>query len=126
MSDKRLLRKCGNGKSFLVGTGTFQSNLRDGAQKEPEFERDNLENQSSGNHLKENPEVLSRLGHRAESKEVSASAAKLHNRKGVKPGTVDWERQNPQGICQEHRRHFVQEGRPECQTDYRKDSAVES
>ncbi|MBN1986559.1 MAG: hypothetical protein JW761_09665 [Prolixibacteraceae bacterium] len=43
MSDKRLLRKCGNGKSFLVETGTFQTNLRDGTRKEPKFELDSLE-----------------------------------------------------------------------------------
>jgi hypothetical protein len=34
---------CGNGKSFLVETGTFQSNLRDGTRKEPKFELDSLE-----------------------------------------------------------------------------------
>jgi hypothetical protein len=41
-SHVKQLRKCGNGKSFLVGTGTSQSNLRDGTQKEPKFELDNL------------------------------------------------------------------------------------
>jgi hypothetical protein len=61
---------CGNGKSFLVETGTFHPVLRDGAQKEPEFERDKLEYQSSGNQLKENPEVLSRLGQQAEGKKL--------------------------------------------------------
>jgi len=43
VSDKRLLGKCGNGKSFLVETGTFQPILRDGTQKEPKFELDSLE-----------------------------------------------------------------------------------
>ena len=43
MSDKRLLGTCGNGESFLVETGTFRTNLRDGTQKEPKFELDSLE-----------------------------------------------------------------------------------
>jgi hypothetical protein len=63
----------------------------DGAQEKPKFERDNLEGQSSGNHLKENPEVLSRLGFRQEAKKASVLAAKLRNRERVKPGTVEWE-----------------------------------
>ncbi|MEN8117215.1 MAG: hypothetical protein ABFS16_09565 [Bacteroidota bacterium] len=79
MSDKRLLGNCGNGESFLVETGTFHPVLRDGTTEKPKFERDNLECQSSGNHLKENPEVLSRLSHQAGSTETKVSAAKLHN-----------------------------------------------
>ena len=63
---KGLLGKCRKAKSYLVETGNFLSNLRDGTQKEPKFESDNLEGQNSNNHLKENPEVLSRLGLRQE------------------------------------------------------------
>jgi hypothetical protein len=85
VSDKRLLGRCGNGKSFLIETGTFRTNLRDGITEEPKFERDKLENQSSGNHLKENPEVLSRLGQQAGSNKVSAEIAKLRNTRWVKP-----------------------------------------
>jgi hypothetical protein len=43
------------------------------------------EYQNSGNHLKENPEVLSRLGHQAGSEETKVSAAKLHNVKEATP-----------------------------------------
>ena len=43
MSDKRQLKRCGNGKSFLAETGTFQSDLRDGTSEEPKFEPDSLE-----------------------------------------------------------------------------------
>jgi hypothetical protein len=57
------------------------SNLRDGTTKKPKFETDNLECQNSGNHPKENPEVLSRLGRQAGSNETKVSAAKLHNTK---------------------------------------------
>ncbi|MCF6334109.1 MAG: hypothetical protein L3J11_12575 [Draconibacterium sp.] len=55
--------------------------LREGTQEKPKFGRDKLEYQSSGNQLKGNPEVLSRLSHQAGSKEVSTSAAILHNMK---------------------------------------------
>jgi len=54
---------------------------RDVAHEKPKFERDVLEYQSLGSQLKGNPEVLSRLSHQAGSKEVSTSAAKLHNTK---------------------------------------------
>ncbi|WP_303918916.1 hypothetical protein [Draconibacterium sediminis] len=47
--------------------------------KKLKFERDILEYQSSGNHLEENPEVLSRLGHQAGSKKIKVLTAKLHN-----------------------------------------------
>jgi predicted AlkP superfamily phosphohydrolase/phosphomutase len=60
----------GNQKDLLVEIPKVSTSLRGGIQKEPKFERDNLEGQSSGNHLKENPEVLSRLSHRAGSKET--------------------------------------------------------
>jgi len=66
VSDKRPLRNRGNGKCYLVETGTDSirpSGRRDG---KPKFEQDTLESRSSGNHLKENPEVLSRLGLQAE------------------------------------------------------------
>jgi hypothetical protein len=43
VSDKRQLQRIGNGKSFLVETGTFHTNLRDGEPKEPKFERDGLD-----------------------------------------------------------------------------------
>jgi hypothetical protein len=59
--------------------------LRDGTKKEPKFERGNLESQSSGNQLKGNPEVLSRLGHQAGSKETTVSAAILQSAEWVKP-----------------------------------------
>jgi len=51
--------------------------------KKPKFECDKLEYQNSGNHLEENPEVLSRLGHQAGSTETKVSAAKLHNTGGA-------------------------------------------
>ena len=60
---------------------SFHPLLREGAQEKPKFERDKLEYQSSGNQLKGNPEVLSRLSHQAGSKETKVSAAKLHNTK---------------------------------------------
>ncbi|MCY1722953.1 hypothetical protein OU798_21580 [Prolixibacteraceae bacterium Z1-6] len=59
--------------------------LREGTKEKPKFEPDNLEYQSSGNHLKENPEVLSRLGQQAGSDETKVSAAKLHNTKEATP-----------------------------------------
>jgi len=71
VSHKRLLGKCKKAKSYLVETGNFLSNLRDGTQKEPKFESGLLEGQSSGNHLKENPEVLSRLGLRQEANGIA-------------------------------------------------------
>jgi hypothetical protein len=40
MSDKRQLGKFGNAKRYLVETGTFLSNLREGKLEKPEFERD--------------------------------------------------------------------------------------
>ncbi len=52
VNDKKQFLKCGNGKSFLAETKTFQPTLRDGTLKEPEFEPDNLEigfNQSPKN-----------------------------------------------------------------------------
>lgn len=61
------------------------SNLRDGTREKPKFEPDNLECQRSDNHPKENPEVLSRLGRQAGSKETKVSAAKLHNTKEATP-----------------------------------------
>ena len=75
------LRKCKNAKSYLVETGNILSIPWNGAKEEPRFEPDNLEGQSSDNHLKENPEVLSRLGRQAGSKKASALAATLHNTK---------------------------------------------
>nr|WP_319997402.1 hypothetical protein [uncultured Draconibacterium sp.] len=51
--------------------------------KKLKFERDILEYQSSGNHLKEVPEVLSRLSHQAGSKKTKVLAAKLHNENEV-------------------------------------------
>lgn len=48
-------------KQELILTG-----LRDGTMEKPKFERDNLECRSSGNHLKEIPEVLSGLSLQAE------------------------------------------------------------
>jgi len=65
VSDKRQLGKCGNGKSYLVETETFQSNLREGAPEKPKFDHDLLESQSSFNHREKNPEVLSRLSRQA-------------------------------------------------------------
>jgi hypothetical protein len=53
------------------------------------------------NQLKGNPEVLSRLGHQAESKKTSVFTAALHNTKGATPKC--WlEKQNPQGDCKVH------------------------
>ena len=57
MSDKRQLQRYGNGKSFLVETGTFQTNLRDGVQKEPKFEPDGLEIRNQAI-IKRIPDVL--------------------------------------------------------------------
>ena len=57
----------------------IRTNLRGGTTKKPKFESDKLECQNSGNHLKEYPEVLSRLGQQAGSKETKVSDAKLHN-----------------------------------------------
>jgi hypothetical protein len=50
-------------KSYLVETGTFLSDLREGAPEKPKFEQDLLESHGSFNHRKKNPEVLSRLSH---------------------------------------------------------------
>ena len=58
---------------------------REGAPEKPKFKRDNLESQSLGNQLKGNPEVLSRLSHRAGSNETSVSAVKLHNKEEATP-----------------------------------------
>ncbi|WP_319481780.1 hypothetical protein [uncultured Draconibacterium sp.] len=57
----------------------FHPTPRGGTMKKLKFERDILEYQSSGNHLKEVPEVLSRLSHQAGSKKTKVLAAKLHN-----------------------------------------------
>jgi hypothetical protein len=65
VSDKRQLGKCGNDKSYLVETETFQSNLRVGTPEKPGFEQDLLESHSSFNHREKNPEVLSRLSRQA-------------------------------------------------------------
>ncbi|MCG6189721.1 hypothetical protein [Maribellus maritimus] len=67
VSDKRLLRTCGNGKSFLVETGTFQPNLRDGTQKEPKFELDSLEINVQSI-IGRTPDVLLILSHQAGDK----------------------------------------------------------
>lgn len=71
VSHKGLLRKCKEAKSYLVETGNFLSNLRDGAREEPKFESDHLEGQNSNNHLKENPDVLSRLGLKQEQNGIA-------------------------------------------------------
>ena len=52
-------------ESYLVETGTFLSDLREGTPEKPKFEQDLLESQSSFNHREKNPEVLSRLSHQA-------------------------------------------------------------
>jgi len=57
-------------KSYLVETGTFQPNLREGTPEEPKFEQDLLESHSSFNHRKKNPEVLSRLSLQAVAKKI--------------------------------------------------------
>jgi hypothetical protein len=60
---------CGTGsrirRNSLVETGIFHPNLREGVLKKPKFEQDLLESQSSFNHRKTNPEVLSRLSQQA-------------------------------------------------------------
>jgi len=38
VSDKRQLKKCGNGRSFLVETETFHPDRKEGTLKEPKFE----------------------------------------------------------------------------------------
>jgi len=85
---------------------SIHSDLRDGTTKKPKFGLDILECQSSGNHLKEYPEVLSRLSRQAGSIETKVSAAKLHNtkekkQKGATPKKklrdVDWNREIHKG-----------------------------
>ena len=101
---------------------SFHPLLREGTPEKPKFERDKLEYQSSGNQLKGNPEVLSRLSHQAGSVETKVSAAKLHNTKGKNRkrqlgrkyskmliGKVRSERKLPNTL----ERHFVQESKPE-------------
>jgi len=53
---------CGKGKSFLAESGAYSNRPSGRHNGKPKFEQDNLECQSSGNHLRESPEVLSRLG----------------------------------------------------------------
>ena len=57
---------CGKGKSFLAESGANSNHPSGRHNGKPKFEQDNLECQSSGNHLRESPEVLSRLGLQAE------------------------------------------------------------
>jgi hypothetical protein len=84
-------------KSYLVETGTFLSDLREGTPEKPKFEQDLLESHSSFNHRKRNPEVLSRLSHQAGVVKISIRITKLHNSKGIKPGGVGCGKQIPQG-----------------------------
>ena len=69
---------CGNGKSFLVETGTFQTNLRDGAQKEPKFELDSLEIKVHSI-TKRIPDVLLRLSRQTEDQRISIPKVELYS-----------------------------------------------
>ena len=124
VSDKGLLWKCGNGKSFLAEIGTFQPNLRDGVQKEPKFELDSLK-------IKVQAIIWKRI-RRSFKIESSGSkqkgfglAVELHNKERVKPGKVGKNSKNRKVNAGKTERHFVQEGKPEYRMDYWKVYAVE-
>jgi hypothetical protein len=81
VSDKRQLRKCGNGKSFLVETGTFQPNLRDGTLKEPKFELDSLEIKVQSI-IGRTPDVLFKIESSGRRQSDLGCKIKLHSQRG--------------------------------------------
>ena len=87
----------GNGKSYLVETGTFRTNLRDGMQKEPKFELDSLEIKVQSV-IERNQTFFYRLSHQAEDQTISVGKVTLHSQRD-KTLKADYEMRNPKGRC---------------------------